>query len=107
MNFPVLLDRNEQVFSNFTAPRDRPTTVVLRRNHHVAGILNGEAEEQAASALSLLEDMAWERQTVSMHMHPPVLLIPEALSRDDCAKLIDIFKPAGKPLLTHNPSMTL
>lgn len=103
LNFPVLLDRNEQVFSNFTAPRDRPSTVVLRRNHHVAGILNGEAEAQAASALMLLEGMAWERQTVPMHMHPPVLLIPDALSRDDCARLIEIFETRGQTFVDPQP----
>ena len=96
LNFPVLLDRNEQVFGSFTVPPDRPSTVVLRRNHHVAGILNGEPEAQAAAALSLVERMTWERRTLSMPMHPPVLLIPEALSRDDCARLIEIFETRGQ-----------
>ena len=38
--FPVLLDRNGEVFraSNADA-REAPTTVVLRANHHVAAIL--------------------------------------------------------------------
>ena len=50
-NFPVFVDRRQQAFANFTAPRDRPSTVVLRRNHHVAGILNGHPEAQAAAAI--------------------------------------------------------
>jgi peroxiredoxin len=96
LNFPVLLDRNEHVFASFTARRDRPSTVVLRRNHHVADILNGEPEAQAAAALSLVEGMSWERQTVSMPIHPPVLLIPEALSRGDCRRLVEIFETRGQ-----------
>ncbi len=103
LNFPVLMDRNEKVFSNFTAPRDRPSTVVLRRNHHVAGILNGETKAQAVAALSLVEAMAWERQTVSMHMHPPALLIPEAFSRNDCARLIEIFETRGQTFVDPQP----
>ena len=37
VGFPVLMDRQQRVFTSFTAPRDRPSIVVLRRNHHVAG----------------------------------------------------------------------
>lgn len=105
LNFPVLLDRREQVFANFTAPRDRPSTVVLRRNHHVAGIFNGEAAAQAAAALSLAERMAWERKTTLMHVHPPVLLIPEAFSRDDCRRLIEIFETRGQTFVQPGNAM--
>jgi len=103
LNFPVLVDRNEQIFSSFTAPRDRPSTVLLRRNHHVAGVFNDEAEAQTAAALSLLEGMAWERRPVSMHIHPPVLQIPEALSPDDCTRLIKILQTTGQTFITPQP----
>jgi peroxiredoxin len=103
--FPVLLDRREQVFADFTAPRDRPTTIVLRRNHHVAGIFSGEPAAQAAAALSLVEGMAWERKTALMHVHPPVLLIPEAFSRDDCKRLINIYETRGQTFVNPGPAM--
>jgi peroxiredoxin len=104
LNFPVLLDRRDEVLRDFTAPRDRPSTVVLRRNHHVASILDGgNAEAQAATVLTILEGMVWERQTVSMHMHPPVLQIPEAFSRDDCARLIKIFETSGQTFVDPQP----
>jgi peroxiredoxin len=99
LDFPALLDPREQVFSNFCVVRDRPTTIVLRRNHHIAGVLSGEPETQAVNALSLVESMAWERQTALIRAHPPVLLIPEALSRDDCATIIDIFNKKGQTFL--------
>jgi peroxiredoxin len=98
-NFPILLDRSEQVFGNFGASRDHPTTIVIRRNHHIAGILKGEPETQATAALSLIESLSWERKTVSMPMHPPVLLVPEALSHDDCARLINTFDTKGQTFL--------
>jgi peroxiredoxin/predicted 2-oxoglutarate/Fe(II)-dependent dioxygenase YbiX len=104
-NFPVFVDRRQQAFANFTAPRDRPSTVVLRRNHHVAGILNGHPEAQAAAALALLEGMAWERKTAAMHVHPPVLLIPEAFSRDDCVRLISIFETRGQAFVQAGAAM--
>jgi peroxiredoxin len=93
---PVLLDRREQAFASFNAPRDRPSTVVLRRNHHVAGILDGSLDVQVEKTVWLLKRMAWERKTALMDVHPPVLLIPEAFSRDDCAKLINIFETKGQ-----------
>jgi peroxiredoxin len=96
LGFPILLDRREQVFSAFTAPRDIPSTIVLRRNHHVAGIFRGEPETQVATTLSLLDGMARERKTVLMDTHPPVLLVPDAFSRQDCARLINIFETQGQ-----------
>jgi peroxiredoxin len=102
IRFPVLSDRQEHVFRNFTAPQDQPSTVVLRRNHHVGGILDGEPQAQLSAARSLVESMAWERKTSLMRMHPPVLLIPEVLSREDCVELIDIFHTRGQTFLHPN-----
>jgi hypothetical protein len=69
----------------------------------VAGIFDGDAEAQTAATLSLLDGMAWERRTVAMHIHPPVLQIPEALSRDDCARLIKTFKTSGQTFMPPQP----
>jgi peroxiredoxin len=105
--FPILIDRREQVFAGFSAPRDRPSTTVLRRNHHVAGILNGDPKAQVAETLLLLQSMARERETVLMHTHPPVLLIPEAFSREDCARLINIFEARGQVFVEPQAAMDL
>jgi peroxiredoxin len=102
LDVPVLSDRHGSVYLRYTAPRDRLSTIVLRRNHHVAGILSGEAKTQASDALSLVKGMAWERTTEFMNMHPPVLLVPGAFSRDDCAKLIDIFNTRGQTFFHPN-----
>ena len=37
-----------------------------------------------------------------MRMHPPVLLIPEAFSQEDCAKLIEIFHTRGQNFVNPN-----
>lgn len=105
LGFPILLDHHERVFGNFNAPRDRLTTIVLRRNHHVAGILNGDPETQAIGAVSLVQSMAWERKTALMHVHPPVLLIPEAFNREDCARLINIFETHGQKFVPPGAAM--
>jgi peroxiredoxin len=103
--FPILTDRCEQIFSSFSAPRDRPSSVVLRRNHHIAGIFEGKPEAQAAAIVSLLAGMERERKTVFMEAHPPVLLIPDAFSRDDCAKLIKTFETTGQTFVEPQAAM--
>ena len=106
-NFPILWDQREQVFGSYGAPRDHPSTVVIRRNYHVGGIFKGESEEQVASTIGLLKALGWERKTTLMSMHPPVLLIPEAFSREDCARLIDIFHKKGHVLFDPQPAIDL
>jgi peroxiredoxin len=95
LNFPVLADNNRQIFGSFGVSRHRFSCIVLRRNHHVAGNFEGEPEAQVAAVVSLLESMEGERKTVLMQAHPPVLLIPDALSRDDCTRLIEKFETTG------------
>ncbi|WP_342723593.1 2OG-Fe(II) oxygenase [Bradyrhizobium sp. B097] len=103
VKFPILLDLSGQVFLDFSAPRDRPSIVILRRNYHVAAIFTGRQETLLPAALSVLQTTAWERETVSMQMHPPVLLVPEVLSHDDCARLIQAFEKRGQTYFEPQP----
>ncbi len=94
--FPVLLDRSGETFRAFNAgSRAAPTTIVLRPNHHVAAIFRDEPETQPAAALAAIERLAAERRPVVMAPHPPVLVVPEVLSRSDCERLINVYKTRG------------
>jgi len=103
VNFPVLLDFSCQAFASFSAPPDRPSIVVLRRNHHVAAILTGGQGKLLCTTLSILQAAAWERQTVHMQMHPPVLFVPDVFSPEDCARLIRIFETRGQKYIDPQP----
>jgi len=95
--FAVLLDRNGEVFRAYNADaRDAPTTVVLRANHHVAAILKDVPGAQPREALGVIERLAAERRPVLMAPHPPVLIVPDVLSRDDCRRLIKVYETRGK-----------
>lgn len=97
LSFPVLLDRNGDVFRAYNADaRDAPTTVVLRANHHVAAILKDVPGAQPREALGVVERLAAERQPVLMAPHPPVLIVPDVLSREDCRRLIKVYETRGK-----------
>jgi peroxiredoxin len=94
--FPVMLDRAGDVFRAFNANnRDQPTTIVLRPNHHVLAVLKETPEAQAEQALAMVERLAAERRPVLMAPHPPVLVVPDVLSRTDCERLINVYKTRG------------
>jgi hypothetical protein len=40
--------------------------------------------------------LAAERHTVLMAPHPPVLIVPEVLSREDCRRLVTVYETRGK-----------
>jgi peroxiredoxin len=104
--FPVMLDRKERVFRDFGANRrELPTTVVLRPNHHVAGVFDGAPETQASAALTVVERLAEGRQPVPMGAHPPVLIIPEVLSQRDCQHLIEVFETRGQRFAEPGPGI--
>jgi hypothetical protein len=65
--------------------------VLIAPNRHIAYI-GGDAE----AAQAALAKIAATRDTVSMTSHPPVLILPDVLSRADCQKLINIFAMQGQ-----------
>ena len=104
--FPVLLDRDSTVFGAFgVAMQAIPTTMVLRSNQHVTAILKSEPALQAAEALNHVERLAAEREPVMMTHHPPVLMVPDVLSADDCRDLIDIFRTRGQTFMPPGPGI--
>ena len=104
--FPVLLDRDGAVFGAFGVEMQAiPTTMVLRSNQHVAAVLKSGPALQAAEALTHVERLAAERQPVLMTHHPPVLMVPDVLSADDCRDLIDIFRTRGQTFMPPGPGI--
>jgi peroxiredoxin len=93
---PVLLDRDGKVFAAYGAgTRDQPTTVVLRQNNHVYAVLRGEPVGQAELALSAVHRLVAERGTAPVP-HPPILVMPDVLSAEDCRRLIQVYETRGK-----------
>jgi len=94
---PVLLDRDGTVFAAYGAgTRDQPTTIVLRQNNHVCAVLKGEAGGQATAALSAVRALAAERKAAGPVPHPPILVVPDVLSPEDCRRLIQVYETRGK-----------
>ena len=95
--FPVLIDAKGEAFRDFSAHRrDLPTTIVLRPNHHVMAILKDAPETQGAAALAAVRRLAPDRQPELVVSHPPVLLIPDVLSAEDCRRLVEVYETRGQ-----------
>lgn len=105
--FPVLSDIDGEVFRAFDADaRDHPTTIVLRPNHHVAAIIKSGPKVHAVDALAAVQRLAAERKPVSMALlHPPVLMVPEVLTREECRRLIDVYETRGKVFVRPGPGI--
>lgn len=94
---PVLLDRDGKAFAAYSAgTRDQPTTVVLRHNNHVQAILKENAGGQAEAALAAIRALIAERKTATPVPHPPILVVPDVLSPEDCRRLIQVYETRGK-----------
>lgn len=95
--FPVLLDRTGEVFRSFNAnTRDAPTTVVLRPNQHVVAIFKEPDAAQSGHALAVVQRLAAQCRSVLMTSHPPVLIVPDVLSPEDCRRLVEVYETRGK-----------
>ena len=102
--FPVLRDLDGKVFRAFDA-RDQLTTIVLRPNHHIAAIVRSGPKDHAADALAAVQRLAAERKPTLMALHPPVLMVPEVLTREECRRLIDVYKTRGKAFVRPGPGI--
>jgi peroxiredoxin len=107
----LLVDVDGRVRSAFLgSAAGEVTTVVVAPNRHVIAVL--AADGQAARALTAIETAAALRRIATVTApHPPVLIVPDVLSRTDCQHLITIFalqgqvfvQPAhGAPMPSHD-----
>jgi peroxiredoxin len=104
--FPILCDVDGKVSRAFDADaRDHLTTIVLRSNHHVATIIRSGPKVHVADALAAVQRLAAERKPTSMALHPPVLIVPEVLTREECRCLIDVYETRGKTFVRPGPGI--
>jgi peroxiredoxin len=94
--FPMLHDREGEAFHAFGVPaRDAPSIILLRPNHHVLAVMKPAGPRELEEVVALAERLAAERRPVAMAPHPPVLIVPDVLSPEDCRRLIKIYETRG------------
>ena len=90
--FPVLHDVGGEVGRRYGREGADPLAVTVAPNQHVAGVFPGSA---APKAMALARQLAEHQAPTAMGAHPPVLILPEVLSPQDCKRLVSIYTLRG------------
>lgn len=93
--FPIVSDRTGLLFEAFGVTDSGVTTLLIRPNHHVMAIFGADVEDHAAAAVAMIRHDAENRASREIARHPPVLIVPDVLSAEDCDHLISIFNFKG------------
>jgi hypothetical protein len=102
----ILVDPEARMLADFggtTASGLR--AVVMRANYHVADIGPAASVGPVEWMLVAVEHLAQARRTVRMESHPPVLIIPDVLSKGDCDHLINVVNTRGKRFAEPGPGI--
>ncbi len=92
LGLPLLSDPQGQSYASFGLwPTLGPIVLLLGANRHLRWIANPASAATPAEALAALKGEAARRQPVTLQMHPPVLLLPDVLSREECRHLIHLY----------------
>ena len=70
-------------------------TIVLRPNRHVMAILQDPETDHGDLACAYIETLAAQRAHRLGQAHPPVLMVPDVLSPQDCQRLMTVFAMQG------------
>lgn len=101
----TLHDQSGALFAAFGAgPGHDSVTVLIAPNQHIALVTHDADPDHADRVLDLIAARAEARATRQLDMHPPVLLVPDVLSSEDCQKLISIYRFQGNEFVEsgHN-----
>ena len=101
----ALRDQSGALFAAFGAgPGHDSVTILIAPNQHIALVAHDTDPDHADRVLDLIDGRAEARRTRQLEMHPPVLLVPDVLSPEDCQKLISIYRFQGNEFVEsgHN-----
>jgi hypothetical protein len=88
--YALAFDADGTAFGLFK-PGSEVRIALIGPNRHILYL--GTDAEAAAAALARI---APSRRTVTMTAHPPVLMLPDVLSKADCLRLINVFAMQGQ-----------
>ena len=100
--FPILSDPDGRLRAVYGLGAVGLASVLLTTNQRVALLLGREvpATGQAEAVVVVLRAAAEQRRAVVMGSHPPVLIVPDALSLEECRELIRLHDREGTPVRT-------
>jgi peroxiredoxin len=103
IDFPIVSDPDDRLRAVYGLARRRgAVAILLTANQRIAAI-SGEETAGAAALDPLLLRLRRDeerRHPVLMAPHPPVLIVPDVLSAQECRHLIALWEAEGTPMRT-------
>ena len=99
LSCPVLSDADRRIVGAFAGGGTGPIVAVIRPNMHIMAIFGPDEADPIAAALAVIGQDAENRRSRPGERHPPILMIPDVLSREDCQKLINIYTLQGNVMV--------
>lgn len=96
LSFPVLADVDRTVSDGYGIEGSDNTIVgvLLAPNQHVCAVCT-DAANLASDVSSVIERARCQWQARASDHHPPVLVVPDVFSADDCKRLISVYRLQG------------
>jgi peroxiredoxin len=100
--FQILSDPGGRLRAVYGLAEGGLASALLTPNQRVALLLGREAPAagQAGRLVAALREATEQIRPVTMAPHPPVLIVPDALSREECRDLIRLHDREGTPVKT-------
>lgn len=103
-NHGLLVDHTGEFANSLAACSQQDVSVVvLRANNHLAAFFGAEVDFERLRAVC--ETLQAERLRSVMVTHPPVLLIPDVFSKEECRKLIQVYEERGQVLVQADKAL--
>lgn len=85
-------DSDQKIFTAYAAGQDF-RAVLVGPNRHIAALFDGM--DCAPALLRKVEEMARLYLSARLSNHPPVMILPDILSHEDCQHLINVYAMQG------------
>ncbi|MDA0262377.1 MAG: 2OG-Fe(II) oxygenase [Proteobacteria bacterium] len=108
--FPLLVDSDGRVFAAYgiDATLSAPVGVLLAPNHHIC-VVASSAMTLADDVTATLDRLVGRWRPREADIHPPVLIVPDVFSAEDCRRLISVYRMQGNVFVEPghgDPGMT-
>lgn len=104
--FELISDHGRRLFGGYGIATDessldsQPVTLLVRPNLHCLSVMRDGAHAQAT--LEIVGKQRGKHIETELAFQPPILMVPDVLTRDDCRRLIDIYDAPEVPIVKVN-----
>ncbi len=101
--FELLSDHDRKLFAGYgiatrdNQPDSQPVTLLVRPNLHCLDLMRDGLH--AETVLELVCGQRDQQNETALGFQPPILMVPDVLTRDDCQRLIETYNAPNVPIV--------